>query len=94
MGILLVSCESEYERQLTEAKSLVQEELLLNESAGPAASTAGDIRHLLEEVEKEIVFRARLSGNEEVFLRELGSYREELLTKDPIEKQVLITKYP
>jgi hypothetical protein len=94
MGILLVSCESEYKRQLTEAKNLVQEELRLSESAKPVTPTAGDLGYLLREVREEIDFRAHLSGNEEVFLRELGAYRDELLTKDPLEKEVLLTKYP
>jgi hypothetical protein len=94
MGILLVSCESEYQRQLSEAKNLVEQELRLRESVRPTAEMLGDSHYLLEELQKEIVFKAHLSGNEEAFLHELGSYKERLLAKDPTDNELLLSKYP
>lgn len=94
IAMVLVSCESEYQHQLSEAKDLVNQELRLRESVRSAAEVTRDTRYLLKEVEEEIAFRAHLSGNEEAFLQELDGYKHELLQKDPFEQEVLLSKYP
>jgi hypothetical protein len=94
VGILLVSCESEYQLQFNQAKLLVNQEIQLRESAGELSTSAPDTYYLLNTLQRDIAFHAHLSGNEEVFFQELHSYKQELLQSDPFDPGMMITKYP
>ena len=69
---LLASCTSEYEERMSEAKALKMRLERVNE-----ANQNIEDRHVNEEIEdiqSEILFLAKVSGNEELFLVEL--YRD------------------
>jgi hypothetical protein len=94
MGFLLISCESEYQLQMTKAKQLVNQEIQLRESAGELSTTTPDTWYLLKTLQRDIAFHAHLSGNEDAFFRELQGYKKELLQSDPFDPGMMITKYP
>src|SRR5690349_19624166 len=94
IGFLLVSCESEYQLQLDKAKTLVNQEIQLRESAGELSTATPDTYYLLSTLKRDIAFHAHLSGNEEVFFRELKGYKRDLLQSDPFDPEMMITKYP
>jgi hypothetical protein len=94
VGILLVSCESEYQRQLRAAKHLINQEIQLRESAGQLSTTTPDTHYLLNTIHRDIAFHAHLSGNEEFFFRELYEYEQQILKSDPFDSEMMITKYP
>ncbi|TNE53522.1 MAG: hypothetical protein EP338_10885 [Bacteroidetes bacterium] len=65
----LQSCQSEYAERMSKAMELKHkhQELMavMNESGD------SDIRNLLSELEKEIQIQAKISGNEDLFMKEL-----------------------
>lgn len=88
----LSSCQSEYERQVVCAKKLVQKERGLLNQMGEI-ETVSYSYVALEAIQKELSFRAHLSGNEELFNEQIANYRtncEIHAAKD----QKLISKYP
>jgi len=94
LGILMGSCESEYQRQLQAAKHLINQEIQLRESAGELSTSTPDTHYLLETIQRDIAFHAHLSGNEEIFFKELDGYRRQILKNDPFDPEMMITKYP
>lgn len=88
----LSSCQSEYERQIVCAKKLVKKERgLLNEMGEMETITHNYTA--LESIQKELSFRAKLSGNEELFNEQIAAYRTDCeLHAD--REQKLISKYP
>lgn len=89
---LMSSCQSEYERQVDYAKKLVEKErVLLNQME--EMETISYSYNALEAIQKELSFRAHLSGNEELFNTQIANYRTDCeihSTKD----QQLISKFP
>ena len=88
----LSSCQSEYERQVEYSKKLVEKErVLLNQME--EMETVSYSYAALESIQKELSFRAHLSGNEELFNAQIANYRttcEIQATKN----QQLISKFP
>lgn len=70
--LLAASCTSEYEERLEEAKILRERFLLVEESN--VLSPSGDLMNEMEKIESEIQFLAKVSGHEEMFLREIDKY--------------------
>ena len=63
------SCTSEYQERLEEAKELKEQMTLIEESNFSAPD-----QHLvseIQEIEQQIFFLAKLSGNEDTFLTEI-----------------------
>jgi hypothetical protein len=94
IAILLVSCESEYQRQLRAAKHLINQEIQLRESAGQLSTTTPDTHYLLKTIQRDIAFHAHVSGNEEFFYHELREYERQILKSDPFDSEMMTTKYP
>lgn len=93
-GTLICSCESEYDKQLNQAKSLVEEELEIKASIKYSGDNTKYFEQTLNELKETIDFRAHLSGNKEVFLNELNGYKSRLLMDSNVEPEILISKYP
>ncbi|MDH4472364.1 MAG: hypothetical protein QE487_07130 [Fluviicola sp.] len=93
-GTLICSCESEYDKQLNHAKSLVEEELEIKASIRYSGDNAKYFEQTLNELEETIDFHAHLSGNKEVFLNELSGYKSRLLLDSNVGQEILISKYP
>ncbi|TSJ45692.1 hypothetical protein [Fluviicola chungangensis] len=88
----LSSCQSEYERQIDHAKKLVEKERgLLNQLN--ELETVSYSYTTLEAIQKELSFRAHLSGNEELFNEEIADYRTDCEIKAG-DSQKLISKFP
>ena len=88
----LSSCQSEYERQVDYAKKLVEKERVLLNQMGEIETVSYSYT-ALESIQKELSFRAHLSGNEELFNTQIANYRtncEITATKN----QQLISKFP
>ncbi|NRA10706.1 MAG: hypothetical protein HRT57_01975 [Crocinitomicaceae bacterium] len=66
---LLGSCTSEYEERMAEAKILQDRFLLVEETN--VLSPSGELVNEMAKLELEIEFLAKVSGNEEMFLREI-----------------------
>lgn len=92
-GIAVTSCESEYDKQLSKAKQLVNEELELEASIPQSGEDSDYLNQSMKELHKTILFHAHLSGNKELFLEELRDYRTEIVPQEPTQ-DILITKYP
>lgn len=89
---LLSSCQSEYERQVEYAKKLVEKERsLLNQMS--EMETVSYSYTALESIQKELSFRAHLSGNEELFNEQIADYRTDCEIKVSDDQQ-LISKFP
>ncbi len=93
-GTFLCSCESEYDKQLNQAKNLVEEELELEASIRYSGNNKKYFRQTLNELRETIDFHAHLSGNKEVFLNELNGYKSRLLLDSNVGQEILISKYP
>lgn len=93
LGIVVASCESEYDKQLTQAKQLVNQEVELEASIPQTGNGSGYLDQSLKELHETILFHAHLSGNKELFLEELRDYRTEIVPLEPTQ-DILITKYP
>lgn len=90
--LVFTSCKSEYEIQIQSAKKLVEEKSLLVKSmteTGYSILTEDRI----EKIQKKIEISAHLSGNKELFLRELTTFRDRL-NHDEEVIETLISKYP
>ncbi len=70
MSASLISCTSEYEERLQEAKALQKEYLLVEESN--MVEPKEELLHELEAIKSEIDYLARVSGNEHMFYKDLG----------------------
>ncbi|WP_430404629.1 hypothetical protein [Fluviicola sp.] len=89
---LLSSCQSEYERQVEYSKKLVEKERsLLNQME--EMETVSYSYTTLEAIQKELSFRAHLSGNEELFNAQIANYRTDCEIKSTKDQQ-LISKFP
>ena len=93
VGIFVASCESEYDKQLSKAKELVDQEVELEASIPLESQHSDYLNQSLEDVKETIMFHAHLSGNKELFLEELRNYRSGIVTQEPAQ-DLLITKYP
>jgi len=89
---LMSSCQSEYERQVEYAKKLVEKERGLLDQMGEMETISYSYT-TLEAIQKELSFRARLSGNEELFNEQIADYRTDCEVKADDGRQ-LISKYP
>lgn len=92
--IMLSSCESEYQKQLNNAKSLVEQEMEIRSTLDLSIAPSPSVRQTLTELKNDIAFHAHLSGNEEVFFKELTGYKMELMSIDNFGQEVLLSKYP
>lgn len=94
--ISLISCESEYDKRMKNAKELVKQELELKSSVAGDPDASVFLKEALTDLENDIHFHAHISGNEKVFLEELNDYRRELLNTQPAaeDRSILISKYP
>lgn len=88
----LSSCQSEYERQVECAKKLVKQERNLLNQMGEL-ETVSYSYDSLEAIQKELSFRAHLSGNEELFNEQIANYRSACETR-ATQDQKLISKFP
>lgn len=75
LGFITFSCQSEYERQLNQCKTIVNDAITTH-------STNNKLLHSLKKVAKEIDFHAHLSGNERLLKLELKEYTKSLVTGD------------
>ncbi|MBP5982820.1 MAG: hypothetical protein KA734_03805 [Fluviicola sp.] len=73
LGFITFSCQSEYERQLNQCKTIVNDAVTIH-------STNNKQVHSLKKVAKEIDFHAHLSGNERLLKLELKEYTKTLVT--------------
>ena len=71
LGLLLASCESEYEERLEEAREL-KEKMTMVEASNTLLPRERLINEI-ENLEEEIFFLAKVSGNEDLFLSEVYS---------------------
>lgn len=86
---LFSSCQSEYDRQIELGKLLIQKESrIVNQLIETHFNDSA--REELIALKKELLMHAELSGNKDLFLRDMATYRS--YVKD--ERQQLITKYP
>lgn len=86
---LLSSCQSEYERQIELGKLLIQKESrIVNQLIETHFNDSA--REELVALKKELLMHAELSGNKDLFLQDMASYRSYVKN----EQQQLITKYP
>lgn len=69
---LLTSCTSEYEERLEEAKKLKERYLLVEESHFLTPNK--ELIKEMEEIDHKIHFLAKVSGNEELFLKQVKEY--------------------
>lgn len=93
-GTLICSCESEYDKQLNQAKNLVEQELEIKASIRYSGDNATYFEQTLSELKETIDYHAHLSGNKEVFLNELNGYKSRLLLDSNVGQEILISKYP
>ncbi|XOV66826.1 MAG: hypothetical protein ACFHU9_14465 [Fluviicola sp.] len=70
MGVSLVSCKSEYEERLQEAKELQERYLIVEESN--MMSPREELVEEMKDIQNEIDYLARVSGNEYMFYKELN----------------------
>jgi hypothetical protein len=70
--LLATSCTSEYEERLEEAKVLRERFLIVEESN--FLTPSGELTAEMKQIESEIEFLAKVSGNEELFLLEIKRY--------------------
>jgi hypothetical protein len=75
LGFITFSCQSEYERQLNQCKTIVNDAVTTH-------STNNKLLHSLKKVAKEIDFHAHLSGNERLLKLDLKEYTKSLVTGD------------
>ncbi len=71
-GGLFVSCTSEYDERLAEAKKLRQRYLMVEETN--MFSPKESLLKELENIEEEIDYLAKVSGNEHTFFRDLDNF--------------------
>jgi len=88
----LSSCQSEYERQVDYAKKLVEKERVLLNQMGEMETISYSYT-ALESIQKELSFRAHLSGNEELFNAQIANYRTNCEIQ-ATKNQQLISKFP
>ena len=67
-----MSCKSEYEERLQEAKVLQQRYLVVEESN--MLEPKAELYSELEDIRSEIEYLARLSGNEHMFFKDLEDH--------------------
>lgn len=70
--VIFTSCTSEYDECLEEAKELRQRYLMVEETN--MVSPNEELLKELQKIESEIDYLAKVSGNEQLFFRELDSY--------------------
>lgn len=70
--VTLSSCTSEYDERLEQARKLQDRYLMVEESNMVAPSD--ELLAELNEIQNEIDFLAKISGNEHLFLKELNDY--------------------
>lgn len=70
MSVTLASCKSEYEERLQEARELQEHYLLVEESN--MMSPREELIEEMHDIEREIEYLARVSGNEYLFYKELN----------------------
>lgn len=66
---LLVSCTSEYEERLEEARKLRERYLMVEESN--MISPNDELLREMDKIQMEIGYLAKVSGNEDMFFRDL-----------------------
>lgn len=76
------SCESEFEKQVANGKSLTRIEMGLE-----------NVESKREDLVKELKKCAHLSGNEELFNKKIKFYRYQI-AQSKQQKQQLITRFP
>ena len=86
------SCQSEYERQIEHARGLIKKERVLLNQMGEMETISHNYK-ALESIQKELSFRAHLSGNEELFNEQVKNYRTNYELRAARE-QNLISKFP
>jgi len=69
LGLLTVSCKSEYHERLDEAKELKAKMSMVQ--ASNELSPRERLEREIQSLNEEILFLAKVSGNEELFLQEL-----------------------
>jgi len=89
---LMSSCQSEYERQVDYAKNLVEKERVLLNQMGEMETVSSSYT-TLEAIQKELLFRSHLSGNEELFNAQIANYRTDCEIQSTKDQQ-LISKFP
>ncbi len=89
---LLSSCQSEYERQIEHSKKLVVRERVILNQMGDMESVTYSYS-ALEAIQTELLLRAHLSGNEELFNEQIADYRSDCEIKITDDQQ-LISKFP
>lgn len=74
MSASLVSCTSEYEERLQEARELQERYMVVEESnmVSPREELADEMR----DIQNQIEYLARVSGNEYMFFKELNGNLE------------------
>jgi hypothetical protein len=77
----IVSCQSEFERQVANGRELARKEMSLPFKSSTRVKLVRELKNC-----------AHLSGNEEVFNLQIKTYRIELAQSHPNKK--LITKFP
>lgn len=93
LGILLIStlaaCQSEYDRQLSFGKTLIEKESkIINQLVETRFNDSA--REELIILKKQLEKHAILSGNQELFMENMASYRSHIQTNN----SRLITKFP
>lgn len=72
IGLGLQSCQSEYAERMTKAIELKRKhtalKVMMTESENPG------LKNLMSDLEKEISLQAKISGNEELFLKEIWNH--------------------
>ncbi|AEA44184.1 hypothetical protein [Fluviicola taffensis] len=90
---LMSSCQSEYERQIECAKKLVKKERVLIDRMSEI-ETVSHSYTTLASIKDELSIRAHLSGNEELFNKQIANYRSDCELKTKKEQKHLISKFP
>lgn len=90
---LMSSCQSEYERQIESAKKLVEKERVLIDRMSKVETVSHGYT-TLESIKDELSIRAHISGNEELFNKQIANYRSDCELKAEKEEEQLISKFP
>ena len=69
LSVCLVSCKSEYQERLEQAKEL-KEKMVMVQASNDLLPRKSLIQEI-ETLQEEIYFLAKVSGNEELFLKEV-----------------------
>lgn len=91
--LVVTSCQSEFELQLTEAKVLVQQEVKLQQKIANLSNFNQEAFHTLEKIQEELAIKSHLSDNQHLFKENLAAYKVSLQEQSEATG-VYITKYP